>query len=420
LSGGLDSASLLAAMRAPGNDLGALPLRAVHIDHGLQAAAAQFREACTRQCAELGVPLRIIPVAVEVNAGLSIEAAARDARYSALAAQLGPGECLLTAHHRMDQAETILLQALRGAGVKGLSAMPVCREFGLGWHLRPVLDCSQSELLQFGAQLPRDRLIDPMNEDLRFERSFLRRQLWPLIEQRWPGAETALSRTAGHMADAQELLDVSASKDVARLRDGEALSIPGLRALSELARINAVRLWLCEAKVEPPSTARLREALRQMLEAGLDQLPAVVWGDHALRRYRHRLFLTAAAPPRLAQALEWDLGSNSLFDLGPYLGYLTLEARSGGIAAEALQGTLNVRRREGGEVLKPARLAKTQTLQHLCQSLGVLPWMRDALPLVYANDELVAVADLWLNAAHLSPEGAAGFAVKWSEAPIIV
>jgi tRNA(Ile)-lysidine synthase len=420
LSGGGDSAALLAAMTAPGNDFFTLPLRAVHIDHGLQSAAAEFRQACKTLCAQLRIPLSVVSVAVDVDAGVSIEAAARDARYAALAAQLKPKECLLTAHHRRDQAETVLLQALRGAGAKGMSAMPVCRPLGAGWHLRPVLDCSQSELLHFGAHLACVPLIDPMNEDLRFDRSFLRHRIWPLMEQRWPGAEMALSRTARHMADAQELLDLSASRDLARLRDGDALLIPGLRALAELARVNAVRLWLSEAQVEPPSTARLSEALRQMLEAEVDQLPAVVWGGHALRRYRHRLFLTGATPPRLAQARQWVPLSDSRVDLGPNLGYLTLEARLGGIAVEALQGTLNVRRRDGGEALKPARMARTQSLQHLCQSLGVLPWMRDALPLLYANDELVAVADLWADARRCSPEGTPGFAVKWRDGPIIV
>src|ERR1700674_2373954 len=148
LSGGADSAALLSSLAALGAGFRGLPLRAVHIDHGLQAAAAQFREACLNLCEHLGVPLELIRVDVQCEAGLSIEAAARDARYSALAAQLQPLECLLTAHHRQDQAETLLLQALRGAGVKGMSAMPVCRAFGAGWHVRPVLDVPHRELLQ--------------------------------------------------------------------------------------------------------------------------------------------------------------------------------------------------------------------------------------------------------------------------------
>src|SRR5450631_31045 len=267
LSGGADSAALLAALAALGAGFRGLPLRAVHIDHGLQAAAAEFREACRNLCGHLSIPLELIRVDVQCQAGQSLEAAARDARYAALAAQLQLQECLLTAHHRQDQAETLLLQALRGAGVKGLSAMPICRGFGAGWHVRPVLDVPRGELLQWGGHLEGFRSTDPMNEDLRFDRSYLRKAIWPLIETRWPGADIALSRSARHMAEAQELLDRAAAIDVPRLRDGDALSVQGLRVLPQSRRVNAVRVWLSEAGMEAPSTARLVEALRQVFDA---------------------------------------------------------------------------------------------------------------------------------------------------------
>jgi tRNA(Ile)-lysidine synthase len=407
-------------MAAPGAGFRGLPLRAVHIDHGLQAAASGFRQACITLCRQLGVPLQIICVDVPSEAGLSVEAAAREARYAALAAQLLPRECLLTAHHRQDQAETLLLQALRGAGVKGMSAMPVCRVLGVGWHVRPVLDVPHRQLLEFGAHLENGRLIDPMNEDLRFDRAYLRKTIWPPIETRWPGAETALARTARHMAEAQELLDLAAAPEVARLRDGDALSVPGLRALPQPQRVNAVRFWLCEAGVEAPSTARLVEALRQVLEADADQQPTIAWADKALRRYRQRLFLTEADCPRLHEAKPWATAWGSAVALGPDLGNLTWCAHRGGIAADALPPVVMVRRRDGGETLKPASSARTQTLQHLCQSYGVLPWMRDALPLVFAGDTLIAVADLWVDARWCAAPDAPGLCIAWNNAPILI
>jgi tRNA(Ile)-lysidine synthase len=415
LSGGPDSAALLRATAALGKNFRALPLRAVHIDHGLQAAAADFRAACEALCDQLRVALRIVAVPIACDAGLSIEAAARDARYAALAAEIQPGECLLTAHHREDQAETLLLQALRGAGIKGMSAMPVCRAFGGGWHVRPLLDVAHSELEQVGGQP--SALIDPMNEDLRFDRVYLRKAVWPLIEKRWPGAAVTLTRAARHMAEAQQLLELAAGVDVGRLRDGDALSIPGLRALSPLKRVNTVRLWLTQAGVEAPSTARLVEALRQVLDAEADQQPAIIWGPHALRRYRQRLFVTDAVPPQFPSAQPWTAATGSSLELGPRLGSLTWFAQRGGIAAQRLPARLSVRRREGGETLKPAGSAKTQTLQHLCQALGVLPWMRDALPLVFAGDELIAVADLWLDTRWCAAAEAPGLGIAWNNAP---
>jgi tRNA(Ile)-lysidine synthase len=424
LSGGADSAALLSAAAVQPRFRG-LPLRAVHIDHGLQPAAAEFRQACKNLCAHLGVPLELIRVAVQSDTGLSIEAAARDARYAALEEQLVPGECLLTAHHREDQAETLLLQALRGAGVKGMSAMPVRRLLGEGWHVRPLLDVPRSELRQFAESqfaehLEDFRSADPMNEDPRFDRVYLRQAIWPLIEKRWAGAGIALSRAAGHMAEAQELLKLAAAHDVARLRDGEALSVPGLRALSQPKRMNAVRLWLSEADVDVPSTARLGEALRQMFDAHEDHQPTVVWGNKALRRYRQRLFLTEAEPPRIEEAMPWAAALGSRIALGGNLGELVWCSQMGGFAAEALPQVVTVRRRIGGETLKPARSARTQTVQHLCQSLGVLPWLRDALPMVFADNELIAVGDLWLDARRCGAHDAPGLGIAWSSAPLMI
>jgi tRNA(Ile)-lysidine synthase len=392
----------------------------VHIDHGLQpAAAAAFRAAAQALCDRLEVPLKVVSIQVDVGEGASIEAAAREARYAALAAEVGESECLLTAHHREDQAETVLLQALRGAGLKGMAAMPGCRPFGKGWHARPLLDMAQNQLLEWGAQLGGSSAFDPMNADLRFDRSFLRLRLWPLVAARWPGAGAALSRAARHMAQAQALMDLSGQEDLAKLRDGDALSITGLRILSPAKRSNAVRLWLSEAGVELPSTARLEEALRQVLRADEDHVPAIVWSGHALRRYRQRLFLTAAQPPHM-QDHAWSLRPAAPLILGEHLGSMNWVPQLGGLDAHRLPDVLQVRRREGGESLRPAPLAKTQTVQHLCQHWGVLPWMRDSLPFVFAGNDLVAVGDLWQEARFCAPAAEPGLRIAWDKAPIIV
>jgi tRNA(Ile)-lysidine synthase len=419
LSGGGDSAGLLIAASQLGQSFRGLGLRAVHVDHGLQPAAASFREACAALCGSLNIPLSVLAVKVDAPVGASLEAAARGARYAAFAAELRPGECLLTAHHAEDQAETLLLQCLRGAGLKGMSAMPHCRPLGVGWHLRPLLEVTREELLAADALAVRAAAHDPMNEDLRFDRSYLRRQLWPLLEARWPGSAIALSRAARHAAEAQQLLDGAAAALLSRLRDGDALSVPNLRALGTQERVNALRFWLREAGAEPPSTARLTEALRQILEAQGDHLPAIVWGDRALRRYRQRVFLTAAQPPRLDGTRSWPVACGSRVDLGPALGALCWIAQSGGLDAAQLPQFLSVRRRDGGESLRPAPQARTQTVQHLCQSHGVLPWMRDALPLVFDGEVLLAVADLWLDARRRVAANAPGLAIRWEQAPII-
>ena len=435
LSGGLDSACLVTALAqitarpsgaAPPAAKAAeaalwrgLPVRAMHVDHGLQAAAGEFRAACIALCRELGLPLDIVDVSVAIH-GVSVEAAARDARYQAFARQLRTGECLLTAHHATDQAETLLIQLLRGAGLKGLSAMPLRRVLGAGWQLRPLLETPQAALRRFAQETGVTAASDPMNHDLRFDRAFLRAQLWPSIEGRWPGATQALARAAQHMADAQELLDRAAAGDVRTLTDGHGLSVTGLRLLSAAQQSNAVRHWLAAAHATLPSTARLTEALRQVLEADADHLPVVTWGGHALRRYRDRVFLTPAILPRVGDPLHWAVDLESSLTLGDGLGTLHWIRQPGGLDAARLPRSVMVRRRRGGEALKAHRLAKTRSVQHLCQSLGVLPWMRDSLPLLFAGETLISIGDLWMDARWCVPDDAAGLGVAWEDAPVLV
>ena len=422
LSGGLDSSCLAVALgQLAATPVRHLPLRAVHVDHGLQPAAADFREACTALCRGLGVALSILTVHVDVAPGASIEAAARTARYSAIARALGAGECLLTAHHAQDQAETVMLQLLRGTGLPGLAAMPACRAFGDGWHVRPLLDVGKPALLAFAREWHIEAVADPMNSDPRFDRAYLRAQVWPAIEARWPGATGALSRTARHSADAQVLLDESAAAVVGRLRDGNALSLTGLRALSAAQQRNALRHWIAiEAKgALPPSSARLTEALRQFNTARADHLPSITWGMQALRRYRGRVFLTPATPPQL-EPHEWLAQPDAALALGHSLGTLRWVWRRGGLDAARLPATLQVRRRAGGETLKAHPRACTRSVQHLHQSLGVLPWMRDAVPMVFAGGALVAVGDLWLDARWCVEGAALGLGLEWDAAPMIV
>jgi tRNA(Ile)-lysidine synthase len=422
LSGGLDSSCLATAASqlarsgalAPG-----LSVRAVHVDHGLQSASNAFLEQCAGLCRRLKMALAIVVVQVELPTGASVEAAAREVRYGALAAQLAPGECLLTGHHGEDQAETFLLQALRGAGPKGLASMPSRRPLGAGWHLRPLLGISRRELQQFAGTHDIASIEDPMNRDLRFDRSYLRHEIWPQLERRWPGAGAALVRAAQHSADSQHLLDQLADTDLGAARDGAALSVHGLRRLTNARRLNAVRRWLVQEGAALPSTARLTEALRQMMDAREDHLPVVIWAGHALRRYRERIFLTAADPPRLGAALDWDWRANPMLELGEGLGRLRVASRPGGLEPGRLTPVLHVRTRAGGERIRLGESGRTQSVQHLCQAQGILPWARDALPFIYLGDELLAVADRWSSAAWRGAADAQGLKFLWEDAPVV-
>jgi tRNA(Ile)-lysidine synthase len=412
VSGGADSASLLTAL----SELSDRAMRAVHVDHGLQTASVALRASSNALCERLRIPLTVLEVKVE-SSGESLEAAARDARYRALARNLAPGECLLTAHHAEDQAETVLLQLLRGAGIKGLSAMPMLRRLATGWHLRPLLRVTRRDLEAYAEMHGVQAHEDPMNRDLRFDRVFLRAEIWPKLIERWPGAAASLGRAASHAADAQDLLERDADEALFRLRDGRALSVTGLRALTERDRINVLRRWLAESGMASPSSARLTEGLRQALLADADQAPAIVWDGHALRRYQDRLVVTEATLPSLAACLEWPVRADARLDLGSGLGTLRWLPRLGGLDAKRLPDGLTVRRRVGGETLRLGARARTQSVQHLCQAMGVLPWMRDALPMIHAGDSLVAIGDIWRDARWGAREDEMGFDVVWEGRP---
>ena len=191
----------------------------------------------------------MIEVTVE-TAGESLEAAAREARYRAFALNLAPGECLLTAHHADDQAETLLLQLLRGAGIKGLSAMPVRRPLAGGWHLAAASSARAARSQAYGKARGIDAHEDPMNRDPRFDRAFLRTEIWPTIIERWPGAAAALgARRPPRRRRAATCWNRPRSGALIRLRDGAALSVTGLRALPELEQVNVLRRWLAETGV---------------------------------------------------------------------------------------------------------------------------------------------------------------------------
>ncbi len=416
VSGGADSSALLAAL-CQGRGVCALPLRAVHVNHGLQSAAALFHECCVKLAQHFKIPLTELSVIVAAGPGVSLEAAAREARYAALAADLRPGECLLTAHHQQDQAESLLLQALRGAGPKGLSGMPAIRPLGQGWHLRPLLEVAQCDLRDFYAALNLTSAHDPMNDDLRFDRVYLRK-LWPMIESRWPGASSALARAAQHAAQAQVFLEDAARRDLACVRDGDRIMVSGLRGLPDAARLNVLRYWISSTGALLPSTSRLKEALRQILNAQSDHLPVVFWGEHALRRYRDRVFLTPKKLPVFDQILRWSTRSDAELDLGNGLGKLCWIPQQGGLDLDRLPKNCLVHGRMGGERIKLGLHSSTQTLQHLYQRHGILPWMRSALPLIYIEESLVAVGDLWVDARWCVSKDALGVGVLWLQAPV--
>jgi len=416
-SGGLDSHVLLHALSVLRADHH-FSLSAIHIDHALQPASAEWGRHCASICTTLNVQYVVKRVSVEGVAEEGLEAAARRARYAALAAVLAPGDILLTAHHGDDQAETVLLQLLRGAGVAGLAAMPTQAAFGPGQIIRPLLGFSRAALHAYAQEQQLVWIEDPSNQESHLRRSYLRTEIMPRLARHWPAHASLLARTARHAAEAMELLDEVATTDFAACRHAvahspQALSIKSLLTLSTVRQRNLLRYWLWRQGFLAPATLQLEEVLAQVQTAPRSQQARVCWPGTEVWRYRDLLVaMPAQHAPDPALDVAWDL--RAPLDL-PGVGRLRVAPiRGQGLSCARLNGkSLHVRLRAGGETLMLPGRDHHHALKKLLQAEGVPPWLRARLPLFYVNHELAAAADRWVCAPFLAGDGEEGLKLVW-------
>ena len=424
-SGGGDSVALLAALAALARRHRRLMLRAVHVDHGLQPGSRSWSRQCAQLAGALRVPIIVRRVSVDLAKGQSLEAAARAARYRAFALLLGADERLLTAHTLEDQAESVLLQLLRGAGVEGLAAMHADVPLARGRLVRPLLDVPRAALREYARRRRLEWIEDPMNLDLRFDRIYLRQEILPRLRERWPGAARALARSARHAQDARGLLARIAREDLDAAADGRDLSVTALRRLPIERRRNALRLWIAERGGRMPQSRHLAEVAGPLLAARADAMPTVTWAEGGVRRAAGRLSWqsaltasaapsppaapspSAAATPPIAAAVDvWSWRDQPIVWLPGARGRLEMRRDAyGNLDLETLPAVLAVRWRMGGERLRPRPGGPSRTVKSLLQAARIAPWERAAMPLVYADERLLAVADRWIDAAHLAREG---------------
>jgi tRNA(Ile)-lysidine synthase len=411
-SGGLDSTVLLHLCAALPADAG-VTLAAAHVDHGLHPDAEAWAAHCRAACRRLGVPLTVLRVdAAAARAEKGMEAAAREARYAALAPLLETGDCLLTAHHRDDQAETVLLQLLRGSGPAGLAAMPAIAALGAGLHLRPLLGIARGALLRYAHTHGLSWLDDPSNADPALGRGWLRGELLPRLRSRWPGADAALVRVARHCADAAAIVDECAAQDLAAVATASPwqLQAGALGRLPLPRRRAALRHWCARQGVPVPDTARLDALLAQLASAAAERAPQVEWPGGALRRHRDRLYLDPGlAPPPGGCALP--LGPAGLV-LPSGLGTLAL-VPGGALHPRLRDVRLELRFRVPGLRVAIAGRRGHHTLKNLFQEGGVPPWLRERVPILHADGEPAAIGDRWISAPFLAPVDDVGLALRW-------
>ena len=414
LSGGVDSTVLLHVL-VKLRDVLLTPLRAAHVHHGLYPDADYWAMHCQAICRDWSVPLTLSRVQVARRTGESLEAVARTARYGALQELLPAHAMLLTAHHRDDQAETVLLQLLRGAGPAGLAGAAELRPVGKGWLARPLAGVTREDLREYAVAHELSWVEDASNADRSFDRNFLRHEILPVLQSRWPGVAATLARSAQHCGEAQAVLDEVA----AELFDSESsnstyrLQVKALLALPDIKQRLLLRYWLRSSGLPVPDTNRLRRVVDEVARARGDATPCVTWSGAQIRRFQGMLY----AMPPLTEApqrvhLPWR-GADSL-RLPNALGALHWDVGGLWLDRTAVEtGELEIRFGDSVAATAPAGRQGRRSFKRLCQEWGVPPWLRQRVPLIFIDGRLAAIGDYGVCEPFGCAPGARAAGLNW-------
>lgn len=416
LSGGQDSVVLLHCLLAMRQHI-SFELSAMHVHHGLNPKAGAWAEFCKTLCQNTDVPCQVSKVTVDRSDPAGIEAAARTARYHAFSTV--PHDVLLLAHHQQDQAETVLLQLLRGAGSKGLSAMAMAD--GKRAIFRPFLNIPKARIEAYANQQQLDWVEDESNQDLRYARNFVRHKVLPVLASHFPAVSATLARSASLQAEQTMLADTLAEMDAANFVQGNRLLLVALEKFSDVRARNLLRWWIASNGIAMPSHARLGEMMRQLTTARADSaLRLVLDGERGLiiRRFQDAAWLVRE-PPLTAENVEdwtaslaWHEMQSQVLPDGSSL--LLRHVHGQGIAMAKLAGLrLEIRYRRGGERLKCAANRPSQSLQHCFQEKQIPPWLRPQWPLVYCENQLICVPGVGIVPEFMAEESAPGLLIEW-------
>ncbi|WP_313653178.1 tRNA lysidine(34) synthetase TilS [Pantoea sp.] len=409
-SGGLDSTVLLHQLLAWQQQHPQSSLRALHVHHGLSPNADRWAAHCQARCAEWQLPCEVLRVSVD-GRDSGIEAAARTARYEALSAALRPGEMLLTAQHLNDQCETFLLALKRGSGPAGLAAMPAVRTLGAHLLVRPLLNQSRQALEAYADRHQLRWIEDESNQDLRYDRNFLRQQLLPELHQRWPHFAEATARSAALCSEQEQLLDELLADALSGLiqPDGSLCFTPLLR-MSE-PRANALlRRWIAGQGGVMPSRDALKRLRQEVMASREDAQPRLRLGEAEVRRYRQQLYWLPLQDSLRDRVLAWADLSQPL-TLPQHLGTLHASRAACQLRYPRPDEQVSVRFHAQGRVHLAGRNGGRE-IKKVWQALQIPPWQRERLPLIFYNQTLVSSPDLFITRDGAAVD-APGWQVVW-------
>jgi len=413
-SGGMDSSVLLHLFFSNKNKI-KQALEVIYVNHGLQEKSVEWGEFCKEQCNHYGISFSQLEIIESVPKGISIEAWARDKRYSLIAQSMNNNDVLFTAHHQDDQVETFFLQALRGSGPRGLASMPSVKPFSKGFHARPLLHYKRSELLTYANNNGLVWHDDISNSDTRHDRNYLRHNILPEIEARWPAYRETISRMVNHQNECKSLLDELGCDDMklALYENTMSLHLEVIQKLSVERQKNLIFMWLDELQLASPSSKHMTQIISDLIYSSSDKAPCVNWKDVEIRRYRNLLYASKSLDKHNVN-LEYDWNPESpLSFMG---GTLIAKPEIGkGISRIKMKNAkFVVRYRQGGEKIQPDDLAHSKTVKQLFQERGVLPWLRDRIPLIYINGKLAVIPGFCVDKYYSAEKDESSWDIQWS------
>ena len=412
-SGGVDSVVLLDLLVNVLKESDAL--RIIHINHNLNEHSNDWAQFSSEICEKYDLPLICESVEPKRH-GKGLEANARELRYQSFRNVIQDDEYLLTGHHQDDQMETLLYRIFRGTGIDGLRAIRREIKFGKGVLYRPMLNISREKIEEY-AQLKNLKWIyDSSNDDSSYDRNFLRKDIIPSIKKRWPSVENKVSRLSVIAEQNQLLLNELAIEDVGQLNNYNHLDIETLSEKSYPRIINIFRFMIKKNNMSVPSMQVLNEGIKTLMHSK-SKSPSMTWNDNSIRRYKHRLYFLNSAlnsPNDLSNEMSWDI--KKTINLGKNLGSIQARFLNGdGISLNRCPSNLAIKYRKGGEEIKPSGHKITKSLKNLFQENNVLPWVRDKIPLIYVDQELISVGDLWFNQDFKASANEDGFLITWDK-----
>lgn len=411
-SGGLDSSVLLHLLTQLRRQQPDIVLRAVHVHHGLSHLADNWVAHCQRQCERWQIPLAVHYVRLDDRSG-GIEAAARTARYAAFSTTLQADEALLTAQHLDDQCETLLLALKRGSGPTGLSAMAARTRLGDNPLLRPLLGISRQQLETYARQHQLSWIEDDSNQDLRFDRNFLRLRILPLLNQRWPHFAAAAARSASLCAEQEQLLDELLAEQLSQLlHPDNSLELTGLQDCSPARRYALLRRWIALFGVTMPARDGMHRLWHEVALSREDAEPQLQLGDYQIRRFRRRLYLLPLLADLSDQQLPWS-GRDAL-PLPDGLGMLVAGEGECRVRLPRQHEQVSVRFAAKGRVRIIGR-SGSRPLKKLWQELAVPPWQRQRIPLLYYNDQLIAAIGVFVTEEGRAPAEGPAWRIDWKD-----